>query len=93
MHDTFVAAVVLARSGNTATLQTALNSISCVVDVIVLVPKDGSEGPDLQGLAASMPCQVDFYHHNVTWSNSLSKAQNAALAIAGIAAGKQAGDT
>jgi len=82
-----LAAVVMARSGSTAILQRALSSISCLVDVIVLVPNEGSEVLDLNEMLEVMPCQTAFQQHNVTWSDSLSKAHNAALITAGMEAG------
>jgi len=82
-----LAAVVMARSGSTAILQRALSSISCLVNVIVLVPNEGSEVQDLNEMLEVMPCPTAFQQHSLTWSDSLSKAHNAALITVAVEAG------
>jgi hypothetical protein len=55
----------------------------------VLVDQQGSEAPDMQQVREGMPCTPKFPQHNVTWSNSLSKALNLAMMTAEKDAGEE----
>jgi hypothetical protein len=86
-----LAAIVLARTGTPAAFHTALSSVSCLADIILLVPQEGSEAPDLEEVRGGMPCTPKFLQHNLTWSNSLSKALNLAMVNAEKDAGEGMG--
>ena len=83
-----LAAVVLARSDSNANLHTALHSISCAVDVVMLVHRAGTETPHLEQVLSSMTCKPQLLQHNLTWSDSLSEARNAALHFADMGSSK-----
>jgi hypothetical protein len=86
--EVLLAAIVLARTGTPAALQTVLSNVSCLADIIMLVYQEVSEAPELQQVREGMPCTPKVLQHNVTWSNSLSKALNLAM----VSAEKDAGE-